>query len=99
VSSPPVDEVDGRQPRRTSRTRTGIALIAVGVLAVVVCGAMAYVAAIWGFMSMDNQPADPPYFVLWDIGRIGPGDRCRFAVVGCALAAIGSLSSRIRRSA
>ena len=77
--------------------RTAVALICAGLVAVLVFGLMAGWAAIWGFTQMDNQPPDPPWVPLWNIGRIGFVAGLLLLFIGSALGIGAWLHDRLRR--
>ena len=64
-------------PERTRRLtiealrKAAVVLIVAGLAGVVLFGGMAYLAAIWGFVTMDNPPPDPLWVPMWNIGRVG----------------------------
>jgi hypothetical protein len=77
-------------------------MVILGLAAILVFGGIAYFAAIWGFVMMDNPPPGQPYLLLWDVGRTGllVGTVTLFAgvILGSLLLA-AALIRRIRRRA
>jgi hypothetical protein len=62
-----------------------------------VFGLMAGSAAVWSFTQMDNQPSDPPWVPLWNIGRIGLIVGLLLLIIGLTLGSGAWLLGRLRR--
>jgi hypothetical protein len=75
-------EVDVRSPTIRSIRRAAVVLVVAGGAGIVIFGAMAYLAAMWSFVMMDNPPPDPLWVPMWNVGRVG-------FVVGAALVGSG----------
>ena len=78
--------------------RAAAALLTIGVTTVVLFGAMSYLAAIWGFVSMDNPPPGAPYLLLWNIGLAGLAAGGVLTVAGAILALIAWIRRAVSKT-
>jgi hypothetical protein len=89
---------EAKRAGRASRlSRVGIVLALVGIAAAAVFGVLAYIGAVWGFIAMDNPPPGQPYWVLWDVGRVGLLAGVVAAAIGATLAVVTRLATLARR--